>query len=112
MLICFLRQRRLWSSLKSEAYRDGGVHLIHEPLIHMAHMLPQTPFVDGADLLEQHHRVLGKSHVMPGKRALPDWLVIAAAITVGECLFPVSFCTIKTGLVPPCSLPTTGLRSA
>ena len=38
--------------------------------------------------------------------------VIAAAITVGECLLPVSFCTIRTGRVPPCSLPTTGLRSA
>ena len=28
------------------------------------------------------------------------------------CLFPTSFCTISTGRSPPCSLPTTGLRSA
>ena len=39
-------------------------------------------------------------------------LVTAAAITVGEYLFPVSFCTTKTGRTPPCSLPTTGERSA
>ena len=38
--------------------------------------------------------------------------VIAAAITVGLYLFPKSFCIIKTGLIPPCSDPTTGLRSA
>ena len=34
------------------------------------------------------------------------------AMTVGEWRFPVSFCTIRTGRVPPCSLPTTGDRSA
>ena len=100
MLICFLRQRRLWSSLKSEAYRDGGVHLIHEPLIHMAHMLPQTPFVDGADLLEQHHRVLGKSHIMPGKGDMRRQAGLAGL--AGD----------RSGRTPPCSLPTTGLRSA
>ena len=38
--------------------------------------------------------------------------VIAAAITVGLNLFPTLFCTIRTGLTPPCSEPTTGLRSA
>ena len=36
----------------------------------------------------------------------------AEHITVGLYLFPVSFCTINTGLIPPCSLPTTGLKSA
>ena len=30
----------------------------------------------------------------------------------GLCRLPVSFCTISTGRTPPCSLPTTGLRSA
>ena len=38
--------------------------------------------------------------------------VIAAQITVGLCLFPTSFCMINTGLTPPCSDPTTGLKSA
>ena len=38
--------------------------------------------------------------------------VIAAAITVGLYLFPVSFCIMSTGLIPPCSEPTTGLKSA
>ena len=45
-----------------------------------------------------------------GNRYSPT--VIAAAITVGECRLPVSFCTIRTGRMPPCSLPTTGLKSA
>ena len=39
-------------------------------------------------------------------------LVMAAAITVGLNRLPTSFCTIKTGRMPPCSEPTTGLRSA
>ena len=47
-----------------------------------------------------------------GNFALPILDVIAAAITVGLYLFPTSFCTIRTGRRPPCSLPTTGLRSA
>ena len=47
-----------------------------------------------------------------GSRALPVWLVMAAAMTVGEWRLPVSFWTMSTGRVPPCSLPTTGLRSA
>ena len=38
--------------------------------------------------------------------------VIAAAITVGLYLFPKSFCIINTGRIPPCSEPTTGLKSA
>ena len=38
--------------------------------------------------------------------------VIAAAITVGLYLLPTSFCTISTGRTPPCSEPTTGLKSA
>ena len=47
-----------------------------------------------------------------GRRALPVCDVIAAAITVGLYLLPTSFCTIRTGRIPPCSEPTTGLRSA
>ena len=38
--------------------------------------------------------------------------VIAAAMTVGLYLFPISFCIISTGRIPPCSEPTTGLKSA
>ncbi len=36
----------------------------------------------------------------------------AATITVGLYLLPMLFCTIKTGRIPPCSDPTTGLKSA
>ena len=45
-----------------------------------------------------------------GNRHSPT--VIAAAITVGLKRFPTLFCTISTGRIPPCSEPTTGLRSA
>ena len=44
--------------------------------------------------------------------AFDCWLVIAAAMTVGLNRLPTLFCTISTGLKPPCSEPTTGLRSA
>ena len=39
-------------------------------------------------------------------------LVVAAAMIVGLYLLPTSFCKTSTGRMPPCSLPTTGLRSA
>ena len=39
-------------------------------------------------------------------------ILIAAAITVGLYLFPISFCIITTGRIPPCSDPITGLKSA
>ena len=38
--------------------------------------------------------------------------VIAAIITVGLKRFPISFWITSTGLVPPCSDPTTGDKSA
>ena len=52
------------------------------------------------------------SSMCVGRRAFPVCEVMAAAITVGLWRFPVSFCTISTGRMPPCSLPTTGLKSA
>ena len=47
-----------------------------------------------------------------GRFAFVFLLVIAATIVVGLCLLPVSFCRMRTGRIPPCSLPTTGLNSA
>ena len=38
--------------------------------------------------------------------------VIAAAINVGLCRFPVLFWIISTGRMPPCSEPVTGERLA
>ena len=77
---------------QAEAHRNGVVHPLHHRAVHPAHPLPQAAFVQGADLLQQE--------------------VMAAAMTVGLWRLPVSFCTISTGRTPPCSLPTTGLRSA
>ena len=54
----------------------------------------------------------GATEIWVGSRAFPVWEVMAAAMTVGLCRFPVSFCTMRTGRTPPCSLPTTGLKSA
>ena len=45
-------------------------------------------------------------------RKVSFWLVMAAAITVGLKRLPTSFWIISTGRTPPCSEPTTGLRSA
>ena len=39
-------------------------------------------------------------------------LVMAAIMTVGLCLFPISLEITSTGRVPPCSEPTTGFKSA
>lgn len=47
-----------------------------------------------------------------GRGFLLARLVTAAAITVGLCRLPVSFCMMSTGLTPPCSLPITGVKSA
>lgn len=47
-----------------------------------------------------------------GSFALPVRDVMAATIMVGLYLLPMSFCKISTGRIPPCSLPTTGERSA
>jgi len=56
--------------------------------------------------------LLPVTSICVGSLAFPVCDVIAAAITVGLCRLPTSFCTIRTGLIPPCSEPTTGERSA
>lgn len=63
------------------------------------------------EFLERPLRIASIS-IWVGSLALSFWLVIAAAITVGLYRFPISFCTIRTGRIPPCSEPTTGLKSA
>ena len=55
---------------------------------------------------------LAETSMWVGSFAFDILLVMAAAITVGLYLFPTSFCTMSTGRSPPCSEPTTGLKSA
>ena len=95
--------------------------LIDPPLVLRGDLpgpLPQAVFVQRADLLQQHHAVLGKACVLcpdidvGGRRALSSRDVMAAAMTVGLWRLPISFCTMSTGRMPPCSEPTTGERSA
>ena len=59
-----------------------------------------------------HPRRLSGVVTPPPSKSLAHRLVIAAAMVVGLNRFPVSFCRITTGRIPPCSLPMTGLRSA
>ena len=56
---------------------------------------------------------MGDVHATMGDAELcGTGIEIAAQITVGLYRFPISFCIIKTGRTPPCSEPTTGLKSA
>ena len=83
---------------QSEAHRDGGVHLLHHLLLHMAHPFPQPLFVQRPHLLQQDDGVpvqaaatfTGRA-IWVGRRALPVCEVIAAAMTVGLYRLPVSF---------------------
>src|SRR5690606_5403909 len=47
-----------------------------------------------------------------GSFAFLIWEVTAATMVVGLYRLPMSFCKIRTGRVPPCSDPITGLRLA
>ena len=114
---------------------QGFVDLRHRTGIQRTHLFAQTALVDGANLLEQHDGISGKPaafaiqldvggqlvliglagdgrSIWVGSLALSCRLVMAAAMTVGLYRLPMSFCTISTGRTPPCSEPTTGLRSA
>ena len=103
---------------KAETDKQRVVHFLHHVLGQFSDFFFQSGFVDGADLFEQHHAVLGQaifvagSSMWVGSFAFVSRDVVAAAITVGLYLLPISFCKTKTGRMPPCSLPTTGLKSA
>ena len=49
-------------------------------------------------------KILGDPRPLPIKKQ--------TIMMVGLYLLPTSFCTTRTGRMPPCSLPTTGLKSA
>ena len=53
-----------------------------------------------------------ESSMCVGSLAFVSFDVVAAAIIVGLYLFPTSFCNTTIGRIPPCSLPTTGFKSA
>ena len=99
--------------MEPEAHGDGRVHLVHLGAVHPAHPLPEAFLVQGADLLQQDQPYCrAASSMWVGSLAFPVFEVMAAAMTVGLWRLPVSFWTMSTGRTPPCSLPTTGLRSA
>ena len=48
--------------MKSKAHRNGLIHLVHLCFIQPSHVLPEPLFVNGADLLQQDHRILAQAH--------------------------------------------------
>ena len=46
--------------MQTEADGNGVVHLRHDRLVQMSHLLPQTAFIQCTDLFQQDDRVLGK----------------------------------------------------
>ena len=53
--------------MQTKAHGDGGIDLMHHRTIHTTHVLPQPLFIQGTDLLQQDHRVLGQT-VLPGSQ--------------------------------------------
>ena len=54
-------ETNMLAGMQAEAHRDGVVHPLHLRLVQPAHVLSQPPFVQGADLFQQHHRLLGQA---------------------------------------------------
>ena len=101
-------------SVQPEADGEGGVDGVHRGLVDAAHALAQAGLIQGADLLEQDDAVPVETGAALRERDVRRELrlVEAAGDGRGDDRGAVSFCTISTGRMPPCSLPTTGLRSA
>ena len=54
-------------SLQAKADRNGRIDLIHQPIVHVAHVLAQTALVNGADLFEQNDGIFRKSDIVARK---------------------------------------------
>ena len=84
---------------------NGGEGLAVEP----ADVFAEPRFVYRPDLFEQDggfgFKPFRHDFHMGGRAAFVFLPVIAATMVVGLCLLPISFCKIKDGRVPPCSLP-------
>ena len=49
---------------KTEADGDGGIDVIHHGIVKMPHLLLEAALVEGSDLLQEDHRILGESHLL------------------------------------------------
>ena len=49
------------AAAKAEADRNGCIYFFHDRAVHLTHTLPQPPLIQGADLFEQNHRILGQA---------------------------------------------------
>jgi hypothetical protein len=47
---------------QAEAYRYRRIYLRHVGIVQMPHVLTESLFVDGTDLLQQDHRILSQSN--------------------------------------------------
>lgn len=93
----------------AEAYYNGTVNGGKGLAVEPADVFAEPRFVYRPDLFEQNGGFGFKPFRMiftwVGRVAFVFLLVIAATMVVGLCLLPMSFCKIKDGRVPPCSLP-------
>lgn len=104
--------------MKHQADAQRFIDFSHKLFVYPAHVILQSLFIDRPNLLQKDNRILDDSvpfasiSTCVGSFALFILEVIAAQITVGLCRFPTSFWMTRTGRTPPCSEPTTGLKSA
>ena len=64
-ILLYVRRDVPACSAQTQGNRDGVVHPAHHILVQLAHAFPQALFVDGADLLQQDHGVLGETAARP-----------------------------------------------
>ena len=119
-LLCSVRYVASYQTAvgQSEAHGNGGVYPLHHRSVHLTHPLPQPPLIQRTDLLQQDHRILGQAaalgrHLdMGGQLGLPRLGGDGRCDDGGAVAVAGVVLTMSTGRTPPCSLPTTGLRSA
>lgn len=95
---------------KPRAYRDSRIDPCHLTLARNAETRPETCLVDCSYLLEHHRRRPSQPYDRRRRTCvgihLPTRFVRGTTITVRGRLFSRSSCTMRTGRMPPYSLPT------
>ena len=103
-------------SMKSMKHSDYHGKLLRLAMVFVALFLcgtmayAQTDRMISGIVVDENGDPLPAAHIRQVSQTKGD--VIAAQITVGLCLLPISFWMTSTGRTPPCSEPMTGLKSA
>ena len=105
--------------MKHQADAQRFIDFSHKLFVYPAHVILQSLFIDRPESAPEGQQnrltilyLFASISTCVGGFALFILEVIAAQITVGLCRFPTSFWMTRTGRTPPCSEPTTGLKSA